>query len=140
APRTAPGSNRPGAFALVIASRSLSSASATHPDSGEVEERPSLRLYAHVTTLELNPYCRRQIVLMSLKIFGDFVCSRSRVPFHHGVDDLVPEGSAAPYHGGRHRKLRDRHVHGTSPPCCPFVRSTVPPFTGLSPWDKSELF
>src|SRR5262249_36509757 len=105
--------------------RSLSSASATHPDSGEVE-----RSYAHVTALALNPYCRRQIVLMPLKIFGDFVCSRSRGPFDHGVDDLVPEGWAAPYHGGRHRKLRDRHVHGTSPPCCSFLRSTVPPFTG----------
>src|SRR5262245_32945998 len=123
-----------------IASHSLSSASATHPLTRVRLRRPSLRLYAHVTSLELNPYCRRQIVLVPLKIFGDFVCSRSRGPFDHGFDDLMPEGSAAPYHGGCHRKLRDRHVHSASPPCCPFLRSTVPPFTGLSPWDKSELF
>jgi hypothetical protein len=89
-----------------IASRSLSSASATHADHraeapmapvlllaslSDVVEEFSLRLYAHVTSLKLNPYCWRQIVLVPLKIFGDFVCSRSRGSLDHGIHDLTPD-------------------------------------------------
>jgi hypothetical protein len=57
----------------------------------DILEDVRLRLYAHVTSLKINPQRRRQIVLVPRQIFGDLVRRRSRGSLDHRIDDLTPE-------------------------------------------------